>query len=119
MTIIPDKDVTLAARTSADFEEVFEVDGDVSDGEFRFVVKRDVLDADTWLDADAASGIEATYEAEDEITRVTVFIERETLVGALGADEKRVEGIYELQWTGPDDLDGVWLSGKFVLTRGL
>lgn len=117
MSIIPDKPVTLHAHSSADFSEVFEIEADVTDGAFRLAMKRDALDAEEWIAAeDAAITVELV---EGDKTHITVFIDSNDLHAALAAEEKRAEGVFELQWTGPDDNDGVWLSGPFVLTRGL
>lgn len=46
MSILPDRQAPLTALTSADFAETFEIEGDYSDGVFRFVAKRDALDED-------------------------------------------------------------------------
>ncbi len=120
MTIIPSKAVHFAARSDADFKQEFLLWDDAAQTEpmdldgwtFRFAVKRDELDE---ADLFAAEGEDITVADNS----VIAFIERETLADAMGDDEKRIEAVYALQATGPDDLDAVFAAGKFVLTRGL
>jgi len=120
MTIIPDKAVALWARTDADFEQEFLFFDDEAQSQpmnltgwtFRFVVKKNDLDASAWLVAEGAS---ITVSANS----VKAFIEREVLAAAMPADQKRVDGVFALQATGPGDLDAVFVAGRFPLVRGL
>jgi hypothetical protein len=122
MTIIPEKFTPLAARTSADFEQEFELfqdeaqttPYDLTGWTFRFVAKKDALDTTDWLVAQGGA-VTVTPLAG----RVVAKIERDVLTAALAAGVKRQDGEWELQATGPSDLDGVWAAGKFTLVRGL
>jgi hypothetical protein len=122
MTIIPEKLVPLAARSSADFEQEFLLFQDETETNpydltgwtFRFVAKKDELDAVDWLVAEGAA-----VTVTPLVGRVVVKIERDVLAAALATGVKRQDGVWELQGVGPADLDAVWAAGKLSLVRGL
>lgn len=124
MTIIPETSIVLGARSSADFDETFEIydddemlePADLSGWAFRFVVKASRLDPARKLDVvgavNAGTGIEVNANA------VRVRIDKALLLAALD-DLEKLAGLFELQAVHNDGRDAVFSEGPFPLVRGL
>lgn len=121
MTIIPEKLVTLSARSDADFEQEFVIyddetqttPKDLTGWSFRFAAKKDELDAADWFAAEGAAVTVTPLQG-----KVVCAVERDVLAAALGA-VKRQDGVWALQATGPSDRDAVWAAGRFTLLHGI
>lgn len=126
MSIIPEKPVTLLARTDADFDQEFGIYDDAEQQQatdlagwsFRFRVKASALDDDAdALDVEGAvaSGTGITVTAN----KVRVQIDKALLADLLPGGQLRLDAQWALQGSHSSGADGCWAAGPLSLARGL
>lgn len=126
MSIIPEKPVTLPARTDADFDQEFAIYDDAAQTQptdltgwtFRFRVKESALDDDgDALDVEGAVSAGTGITVTDN--KVRVQIDKLVLANFLAAGVLRLDAQWALQGSHSSGLDGCWAAGPFPLVRGL
>jgi hypothetical protein len=126
MSIIPEKPVTLLARSDADFDQEFAIYDDAAQTQptdlagwsFRFRVKASALDDDgDALDVEGAvasgTGITVTANA------VRVQIDKLLLAALLPGGQVRLDAQWALQGSHSSGSDACWAAGPLSLVRGL